>query len=129
MGRSELHYRALEGDVEGIRTRVAAGDAVGAPDHAGFTPLHFAAQQSQLAAAEALLDAGAPIDAQDKFGNTPLFRAVFNSRGQGETVEALLRAGADPNLPNHSGVTPRGLAQSIANYDIAQFLPPPPKSI
>lgn len=68
------------------------------------------------------------VDAQDAFGNTPLFRAVFNSRGQGETVEELLRAGANPDLPNHSGVTPRGLAHSIANYDVAQFLPPTDES-
>lgn len=129
MGRSELHYRALEGDVEGIRTRLAAGDSVGTPDHAAFTPLPLAVQQSQSAAVEALLDAGAPIDAQDKFGNTPLFKAVFDSHGQGGTVATLLGAGADPDLPNHSGVTPRALARSIANYDITQFLPPAPRDV
>ena len=129
MGRSELHYRALEGDLDGIRTRIAAGDSVGAPDYAGFTPLHFAAQQSQSAAAAFLIEAGAPVDAQDKFGNTPLFKAVFGSRGQGDTVEALLRAGANPDLPNHSGVAPRALAQSIANYDITQFLQAPLRSV
>lgn len=35
----------------------------------------------------------------------------------------LLRAyGADPDLENRHGQTPRGLAERIANYDIARFL-------
>jgi hypothetical protein len=45
-GRQELHYRALEGDVSGIRDRVTAGDDIALADRQGFTALHFAAQQS-----------------------------------------------------------------------------------
>ncbi len=71
MGRLELHYRALEGDVEGILARIAAGDSVGTPHYAGFTPLHLAAQQSQSAAAAALIDAGAPIDARTSSETRP----------------------------------------------------------
>lgn len=77
-GRQELHYRAGEGDVPGIRERLAAGNDVGLATRQGFTALHFAAQQSQTEAVRAILEAGAPVDAQDRFGNTPLWRAVFD---------------------------------------------------
>jgi ankyrin repeat protein len=71
-----------------------------------------------------LLRAGARVDAQDTRGNTPLWRAVFESRGRGDTIQALLAAGANPDLPNQSGVTPGQLAERIANFDVAQFMRP-----
>ncbi|GEM_PF-5753563 len=46
-GHQEIHYRALEGDVDGISDRLAAGDDISWTDRRGFTALHFAAQQSQ----------------------------------------------------------------------------------
>jgi hypothetical protein len=98
-GRLELHYCALEGDLDGLKRHLAADVDASAADKQGFTPLHFAAQQGQAGSVRLLLEAGASVDAQDAFGNTPLFRAVFNSRGQGETVEELLRAGANPDFP------------------------------
>lgn len=67
-GRQELRYRALEGDVPGIRDRLTAGDDIAGADRQGFKALHFAAQQSQTAAVRALLEAGAPVDPQDPFG-------------------------------------------------------------
>jgi hypothetical protein len=117
-GRRELHYRALEGDVAGIRDRLAIGDDIGLADKQGFTPLHFAAQQSHTEAVRTLLEAGAPVDARDRFGNTPLWRAVFNSRGNSEPVQLLLHAGADPDSVNDAGVTPRELATRMEAEDV-----------
>lgn len=117
-GRQELHYRALEGDVLGIRNRLDAGDDVRLPDNQGFTALHFAAQQSQVEAARVLLDAGAAVDLRDRFGNTPLWRAVFNSRGECATVMVLLEGGADPDAVNDAGVSPRALAKKMAAADV-----------
>lgn len=120
-GRQELHYRALEGDVAGIRERLAAGDDVGLADKQGFTALHFAAQQSQTEAVRMLLDAGAPVDPQDRFGNTPLWRAVFNAQGQAATVLLLLQAGADPDIVNEAGATPRDLATTMGAEKIVSL--------
>jgi uncharacterized protein len=113
-GRQELHYRAADGDIPGIRDRLAAGDDVGLADRQGLTALHFAAQQSQTEAVRAHLEAGAPVDPQDRFGNTPLWRAVFDSRGGVATVELLLKAGANPDNVNEAGTTPRDLAKRMA---------------
>lgn len=89
-GRQQLHYLALEGDVRGLRERLAAGDDVGLADKQGFTALHFAAQQSQTEAVGALLEAGAAVDTQDRFGNTHAAVACgvqrSGERGDGRTA-------------------------------------------
>lgn len=117
-GRQELHYRALEGDIPGIRARLAAGDDISLQDRQGLTALPFAAQQSQTEAVRALLEAGAPVDPQDRFGNTPLWRAVFNSKGKIATVQLVLAAGADLNIPNEAGTTPRDLAKRLGTEEV-----------
>jgi ankyrin repeat protein len=103
LGRSELHYAALEGDPARVDALLANGVDPGVTDHQGFTPLHFAAQQQSYAAARLLLDHGAPVDSQNVFGNSPLFTAVFNSKGDGAVIELLRGHGADARLVNASG--------------------------
>jgi ankyrin repeat protein len=49
-----------------------------------------------------------------------LWRAVFSSGGSTETVEVLLRAGADPSLANASGVSPRALAERMGAQDVLE---------
>jgi uncharacterized protein len=46
---------------------------------------------------------------------------MFNSRGRGDTISALLAKGADPDAVNVSGTSPRSLAASIANYDLSRY--------
>jgi len=86
-----------------------------------MTPLHLACQEGATAAASLLLDAGANVDQPNKHGNTPLFVAVFNSRGRGDVIRLLRSRGANPLYVNKAGQTPLGLAQTIGNYDVAQF--------
>ena len=38
MGRVELHYKALEGDLAGIAECLQSGESVNATDEAGYTP-------------------------------------------------------------------------------------------
>jgi ankyrin repeat protein len=72
-----------------------------------------------------LLDAGAPVDPVDAWGNTPLSRAVFNAKGDPAIVRRLVSAGADPDVANASGRSPRELAGIIGNYDTAGFFDTP----
>jgi ankyrin repeat protein len=72
-------------------------------------------------AMEELLRAGAGVNSQNIHRNAPLWVAVFNSQGRGEAIELLLRSGADPDLLNRSGRSPRQLAETIANCDVAQY--------
>jgi ankyrin repeat protein len=82
-----------------MQDRLGAGDDIGLADTLGFTALleAIADRRSQV-----LWKAGAPVDPRDRFGNRPLRRAVFKSPGQEATVEALLKAGADPDIVNET---------------------------
>lgn len=121
-GRVGLHYAAGEGRIDDLRSALAAGQDPNAADRQGFTPLHFAAQELDTDAAEALLAAGADVMSRNVFGATPLHIALVNVRDRsGEIVYLLLRAGADPDVENNYGVSPRGLAERVSNFDLKRF--------
>ncbi len=75
----------------------------------GRTALHVAALHAQVEAVKLLLDAGANPNAADKDGNTPLMLAASGAAGNDErewqTIDCLLRAGADPARRNSEGKT------------------------
>lgn len=76
-----------------------------------------------LAALERLLDEDVRLDARDTRGFGPLHLAALH--GLRRTVQALLRAGADPALPDISNRTPRDIALMRGYVDIAAELVPP----
>jgi ankyrin repeat protein len=122
-GRSELHYAAFEGRAADVAAYLQEhGDEVNSADKSGFTALHFAAQEQHAAVAVVLIEAGADLNARNRFGNTPLSVALFAVRDRdGAVVRALLDAGADPDVENNYGVSARGLAETVANFDLMRF--------
>lgn len=121
LGRTALHYAALENEPAKVRELISRGAQPDAADDQGFTPLHLAAQEWAAEAAAELLDAGSTVDATNAFGNTPLFTATFNSQGRGELIQLLREHGADPHHANASGQTPLGLARLIGSFDVYQY--------
>jgi ankyrin repeat protein len=121
-GRPLLVWAILEGNNEAVALLIENGAEVNLVENRhGYSPIHFAAQGQNPEAIAMLVNAGAELESKDKFGNTALNRAVFDSKGRGETITELLRHGADPNIQNNYNITPHSLAKQIANYDIAQF--------
>lgn len=89
---------------------------------AKWTSLHAASQEYSAISLKHLIPKSKNIDARDAYGNTPLFKAVFAYRGEsGEPIELLLKGGANPDAENEYGVSPRSLAEQIANYDVKKF--------
>lgn len=112
---------AIRRDLPGVRHALAGGCPVDSADEQGFTALHVAAQEYAIDVMHELVSAGADVNAQSVHGNGPLWVAVFNSQGRGEAIELLLNNGADPDMLNRAGRSPRQLAETIANHDVAQF--------
>ena len=102
------------------RALIARGADIRARNRRGAEPLHAAvignpnsptwnpADQCQII--ELLVASGADPNATAAGGVTPLHRAVRNRCSA--AVETLLRAGANPRLPNDSGSTAADLAAS-----------------
>lgn len=118
-GRTPLHYAAGDGNAVEVRRLLKAGADANHQDANGWSPLHFAAQASSVECTDALLGSRANPSLQDSHGNTALFRAVFASKGEGEVILSLRRAGANPRAMNANGVSPVSLARTITNFNIA----------
>jgi ankyrin repeat protein len=117
-GDTALHAAGFSYDSEMTRILVARGGDVRARNRRGAEPLHAAVvgnptspswnPADQCDVIMLLIASGADPNAAAAGGVTPLHRAVRNRCSA--AVEALLRAGADPRLPNDSGSTARDLA-------------------
>jgi ankyrin repeat protein len=120
-GRTPLHYAAVDGDAKLVSKLLLEGANPNAADDRGWVPLHCAAQAISGPVTALLLSAGANIEAKDVYGNTPLHRAVASSRGAGEVIILLRKAGAAATTTNNYGVSPLASAREVTNFDLAQF--------
>jgi len=112
-GDTALHAAGFSYDSEIARDLIRRGADVRARNRRGAEPLHAAVigvpgsaswnPPRQRDVIVYLIEAGADPNAAAAGGVTPLHRAVRNRCSA--AVEALLRAGADPRLPNHRGST------------------------
>ena len=100
----EIIRAARDGDVtDDLLSQIAAVDAE------GRTALHWAADRGRADLCKRLLDAGASIDHKDATGLTALAYAV--TCDYDAVVSVLLKAGADPLIPDDDGVTPLDLSK------------------
>jgi ankyrin repeat protein len=78
--------------------------------YAGDTALHMAAAAFQYEICQELIDRGADCSAKNRRGAEPLHYAsdsnTWNPEAQAATIACLVRAGANPNATDNSGVPP-----------------------
>jgi uncharacterized protein len=114
-GFNPLFYAILadnppEVRVELVKLLIEAGTNVNHHDSdQRWAALAFAARDGYFDVCRVLLAAGSIVDSTDCFGNTPLWRATF--RGHNDVVALLVEYGADPDLKNNHGISPRRLAE------------------
>lgn len=121
-GRTPLLHATIDNRIDIVRVLLESGANVNIQDKFGYSPLHYAAQNYYVELVRLLINFNAQVDSKDIHGNTPLFKAVFNSKGQGEAIKILIEHGADKELTNNHGVSPYQLAKTIANYNIVHFM-------
>ncbi|KAL4203057.1 hypothetical protein AMTRI_Chr02g266660 [Amborella trichopoda] len=117
---STVHHTASVGDVEGLKSALAAGADKDEEDSEGRTALHFACGYGEVKCAQILLEAGAAVDALDKNKNTALHYAA--GYGRKECVELLLKSGAAVTLQNLDGKSPIDVAKLNNQQEVLKLL-------
>ncbi|KAJ5826063.1 hypothetical protein N7474_003201 [Penicillium riverlandense] len=87
-------------------------------------PLYYAASFGLVPVVKAILASDPELDINargGRFSSTPLFVACWRSNY--EVAQLLLKAGADPNLVDSSGLTIFSLATLTHNQDLQKILP------
>lgn len=129
--RAEIAGGSIARESGGVAARGALEKAKAAPmladKRAAVSPrllptaLHVAAGDNDIDALQKLLaNPATRVDATDAQGRTPLLLAVAAQHVA--AVRLLLAAGADPDRADSTGATPRSVARTGANAEIATLL-------
>lgn len=144
-GQSLLHHAVSNSHLELVQELIKQGINVNIKDVYGRTPLHYA---SNIKIVLILIENGASVNEQDIDGASPLYNAengeivsLLVSKGANvndgvngttplhasmngslDTVQALIRHGANINCKNHYGSTPLHRATFFGRVDVVQEL-------
>jgi ankyrin repeat protein len=117
---------AVRDDVEMLKLALAGGAdprAITSPYNG--TALIAAAHLGHAEVVRILIAAKAPLDHVNNLGWTALMEAVVlgdGGRRHTDTVEALVKAGANLDIPDRQGITPLGQARRRGYADMAKIL-------
>jgi uncharacterized protein len=117
----KMMFAIMNGDIKPIQTFINEKNDVNIRDKAGRTLLMEACIFKREDTVKLLIEKGSNVNARDFYDNTPLQKAVFSSKSNGEIITLLLKAGADKNIVNKSGISPYQVALKITNFNIKQF--------
>lgn len=101
-----------------------------AVDRTGAGPVTRAVRGVQPSVLEVLLRCGADPNQKDNLGSPPLYYAVWRTDDEPpekleRMIKILLSHGADPDLSNDAGMTPRTQAEMFKHiHDFTHLLPP-----
>ncbi|NCA68859.1 MAG: ankyrin repeat domain-containing protein [Sphingobacteriia bacterium] len=116
-----LMKAALNGHHTVVERLIAAGADVDAVDNGGYTAMMLAASNDHVEILELLLNQGAMVDHQESTkGWTALIWAA--GKGNGRSVETLLRHGADRTLKDFGGERAADHARTAGHGDILEQL-------
>jgi hypothetical protein len=118
-------YAGAQGRLEILRLTLAAGADLKSTNRFGGTALIPAAEKGHVENVRELLKTKIDVNHVNRLGWTALMETAMK-KGRGpvhtEIARLLLAAGANPNLPDHQGVTPLAHAEQAGNREIAALL-------
>lgn len=118
-------YAGAEGLTDILRLTIEHGADVALTNRYGGTALIPASEHAHVDNVRLLIEAGVEVDHINNLGWTALHEAIVLGTGSPEhvqTVTLLLAAGADPNLPDGEGTSPRTLASQRGYDEIVMLL-------
>jgi hypothetical protein len=144
-------FRAVElGDLNQIKRHLRSGTDINQPDAAGDLPLHLAARMGKVGIVHELARHGADLSARDGAGRTAMELALLNGKTQvaealiedgapldpqaslvalvtagvsdRDSVDLLMRQGADLNRPDAAGQPPLHQAVALGHLKTVQRL-------
>jgi ankyrin repeat protein len=119
-------FGCVQNDVELVRMMIRAGTDVDRLTRFGGVGLHPAAEKGYVELVRELLETtDINVNLTNWVGWTPLLEAVILNDGgprQQEIVKLLLDHGANPQMTDKYGRTPRELAEELGYTEIAELL-------
>jgi hypothetical protein len=112
-----LRNAAIANDVAALQKAIQDGCDINAADDDGQTALHFAADRKSLDCLMILVEAGANVNAVDCDGFGVLQIALSSGLGV-ESIRILLDAGADPDVCDEDGESPRSWVSEEGNVEL-----------
>jgi len=108
LGNTALHVAVNENNYKISKILLDQGAQVNIKNNDKVYPLHKAAKFASPGIVKLLLDYGADVNCQNRWLDTPLHDAYFNKQYK-KNINVLLTAGADANIKNYLGISPKML--------------------
>ncbi len=121
VGATALIYASRHGQLPAVQKLLAAGAAVNTADVYGRTALSYAAANGNAKVASLLISRKANVNGRDKQKATPLLLAA-RYNGDTETIQSLIRAGADRSARDKFGKSAFDLAAAREYTSAARLL-------
>lgn len=118
--KKTLDQAVVDGDIERVKTEIAAGVDINSKNRMGWTLLYIAINKKHTEIAKLLIEKGADVNIRDNRGRAPIHLAV--ETGQKEIVEALIAKGADINVMDARADNALTLARKSNNKEITDLL-------
>lgn len=140
-GNRPIHLAAANNKWDMVRFLIANGAEVEVANQAGVQPIHYAANcgyfNSNADPVDLLVKQGAKVMAADRRGRTPLHWLLSDTmevRAKKESLsdagvlhyemamaKELVKAGADPTVPDSSGETPLAIARTTQRKKLVEY--------
>lgn len=118
--KTSLDQAVVNGDIDRVKSEIAAGVDINKKNRMGWTLLHIAINKKHTEIAKLLIDKGADVNIKDNRGKTPVILAV--ETGQKDIVEALIAKKADLNAMDAKADNALSLAKKNKQTEITELL-------